>query len=794
MCEKRFLPPTLAAILCLLIVLPATSFSANKILRRGKVTKPVYNSETVLENDKIVFKLAEGLGQPELQGRRFERPGASWDRLNDLLSSPDRAASIRSLFTLPKSTLDGMRAEGSKRLGQQLPDLTLYYEISVPAVMSGPQRLSMINELNALDVIEVAYIASKPDLATTSTSQALTPSWESQQYYLEAAPTGIDAYYGWGFPGGHGETVKVIDIEGNWIETHEDLHGGTDNFHIAGSKISDPDWWNHGTAVLGEIAADSNDFGMTGIAYGVDLGTVSIGSMTTAQAIAVASANASEGDIILIELHAPGPHYDFEVRSDQRGYVAMEYWQANFDAILTASALGQIVVEAAGNGAENYDDTSIYDSLFYPSFRFSGAVMVAAGCSNHYPASFTNYGLRIDVHGFGCWDVYTLGYGDLYGSGPDDYYTSSFAGTSSASPIIVGACAILQGIHKQVHGFPLEHSGMRTLLTDYSTPQAPSSKRIGPMPDLEGSCEAVYGLSFTANVTNGWVPLEVDFFGSSGMIVDTWTWDFGDGGSAYEQSPTYTYNQPGMFDVSLEITSGGDTYTRLRENYIIALADSMRAGNVSAQPGDPVEVVVSGNNSIPIEFICIPIEYPGDLSLTFDSFSTAGCRTDYFEVQDYLHYDVWFGKRLTVKLVSSDISTSPDLAPGEGPIAKLYWTVSSGAEAGQTAFVLLDGYVAGLDSYQPEYRGDYLDFMVPVISGLISVSTSCCQHRGDLDRSGALDPLDAIYFIDWLWRGGPGPECDDEADVDGNGDVNPLDASYIVNYFWGGGDLPVPCD
>ncbi|UCC45103.1 MAG: hypothetical protein JSU65_04080, partial [Candidatus Zixiibacteriota bacterium] len=248
-----------------------------------------------------------------------------------------------------------------------------------------------------------------------------------------------------------------------------------------------------------------------------------------------------------------------------------------------------------------------------------------------------------------------------------------------------------------------------------------------------------------------------------------------------------------MFDVSLEVTSGGDTYTRVREDYIIALNDSLIPSDGWGLPGDQVEIVVSGRNTVPVQYIRIPIEFPGDLALNFDSFSTAGCRTDYFEYKETLHYDVWFGRRLTMKLLTALAGSSPDLIPGEGPLLKLYWTISPSAVPGQTASVILDGYVSSEDTYLPEYMGRYLDYTVPVLQGLIAVSSSCCQNRGDADRSGTLDPLDAIYMIDWLWRGGPGPQCEDEADVDGSGDVNPMDASYIVSYFWGGGPPPVPC-
>jgi len=85
-------------------------------------------------------------------------------------------------------------------------------------------------------------------------------------------------------------------------------------------------WWEHGTAVLGEIAADSNSFGMTGIVFNVALGTVSIGSMPTADAITTAVANSDTGDVILIELQIGGPNGG--------AYVPVEFEQATFDAIL----------------------------------------------------------------------------------------------------------------------------------------------------------------------------------------------------------------------------------------------------------------------------------------------------------------------------------------------------------------------------------------------------------------------------------------------------------------------------
>jgi len=65
--------------------------------------------------------------------------------------------------------------------------------------------------------------------------------------------------------------------------------------------------------------------------------------------------------------------------------------------------------------------------------------------------------------------------------------------------------------------------------------------------------------------------------------------------------------------------------------------------------------------------------------------------------------------------------------------------------------------------------------------------------RGDIDHDGELLPLDAVAFVNWLWRGGVGPWCPPEADVDFDVDINPLDCLYLVNYMWRFGPPPVPC-
>ena len=91
--------------------------------------------------------------------------------------------------------------------------------------------------------------------------------------------------------------------------------------------------------------------------------------MSSSAAIRTAADVLNPGDIILIELHRPGPRFNYTSRADQRGYIPIEWWPDNYDAIRYAVGRGVIVVEAAGNGGENMDD-AIYGA---PSQGFPAA-------------------------------------------------------------------------------------------------------------------------------------------------------------------------------------------------------------------------------------------------------------------------------------------------------------------------------------------------------------------------------------------------------------------------------------
>lgn len=484
--------------------------------KRKKVAKPAYElppPELVV----VVHPEAGFRAGPE----ELTAEAADAQPLADAIGSA--GAELTPLFGASEQRLRVEAANAAAQTGAAPPDLSIYYQAE-----GAKDPAALAEELAGLDIVETAYVkppAEPPAMLTDLAPLAeepptTTPDFTSHQGYLDAAPAGVDARYAWTRPGGDGTGVRVVDVEGAWRFTHEDL-GANQGGVIGGSMSTDIGWRNHGTAVAGEFSGDTNAFGVTGISPAANLRTVSIfgSGMGSGQAIRQAANALSAGDIILVELHRPGPRNNFQERADQRGYIAVEWWPDDFDAILYATSRGVIVVEAAGNGAENLDDALYsnpgtgfpagWTNPFNRANRDSGAIVVGAGApppgthgrehgADRSRLDFSNYGALIDAQGWGR-EVTTCGYGDLQGgTGEDIWYTDQFNGTSSASPIVVGTLASLQGVAR-VHGRTLTPAECRAYLRETGSPQqaspsAPVSQRIGNRPDLRALIANVEGV------------------------------------------------------------------------------------------------------------------------------------------------------------------------------------------------------------------------------------------------------------------------------------------------------------
>ena len=297
-------------------------------------------------------------------------------------------------------------------------------------------------------------------------------------------------------------------------------------------------------------------------------------------------------------------------------------------------------------------------------------------------------------------------------------------------------------------------------------------------------------IAFTADTTLGWLPLDVQFEGSSDLSVDDWTYDFGDGDSAFIQFPTHTYDAPGRYDVSLQINAGEKTRTMVRTGLIIAIADTLATEDYTVVPDSVLEVIIYARNSTPVRQIKIPVQFGGDLELSLDSFSTAGCRTDYFEYVAQIQYSP-ISRRTTFKLMSTLSGLSQELPPGTGPVFKLFFSTPPEAELGQLTSINLEGYL----SYQPMYYGSILDYQPIPRNGSVLCASCCLGYRGniDADPDDQITISDLVYLVDYMFNNGPEPVCFKEANLVSGPDIDISDLVFLVDYMFNSGPQPAPC-
>ncbi|HHB1654639.1 TPA: S8 family peptidase [Bacillus cereus] len=323
----------------------------------------------------------------------------------------------------------------------------------------------------------------------------------TRQGYLEPAPLGINAPYAWGINGGDGKGTTFVDMEYGWLLSHEDLVNQKIELMSGQNKSEHHD---HGTSVLGIVSAEDNNIGGIGIAPKAKVKVVSQirdnGNYNTADAILSAVNNMQAGDILLLEAQATYDGYG------DKNYFPVEVKPDIFDAIRMGTNKGIIIIEAGANGGNDLDQFRDRNGKQVlnrnsPDFKDSGAIMVGAASARvpHKRSYFSNYGSRVDVYGWG-------NAVDTTDAKPSEFitnlYTSSFAGTSSASPIIAGAAASIQGIAKNNLGRVYTPRQLRDILSDSSTgtkSNDPTSDKIGVLPDLKAILSK---LGFSPNLSN----------------------------------------------------------------------------------------------------------------------------------------------------------------------------------------------------------------------------------------------------------------------------------------------------
>ncbi len=557
----------------------------------------------------IVIRLAQGSDLPSESANSLESYAAEcrMDGIQKLLDSYDIKNTRPVIRALPPKEMLALERRVSKSGMAPLHSLTSYWKLDIRHVEKKAEKI--VEDLNALDEVELAYRELE---ATDPAANPADDPHNADQNYQDPAPDGIDARWAWTQLNGEGAGVGFVDLEQGWFLNHEDFANKSpallsgDNRDGIGGYVG-----NHGTAVLGEVAADDNTVGVMGIAPSVSSvnvtshwDTASSSSGNVADAIVGALPTLQPGDVLLLEI--------------QKNLLPTETDVADFDAIRLAVALGIIVVEAAGNGGNDLDNYTDGGGDFVLSrgsadFRDSGAIMVGASFSAlpHNRIGFSNFGSRIDCYAWGE-NVTTAGYGDLDDGGGDNdrTYTSTFSGTSSASPIVTGAAVILQGLYKANTTGRLTPARMRELLADPATgtPQGPDvAGFIGVMPDLRSIIENTLELPRLATM----IADDGDFGNVCVGSLKDMTLVLSNSGNARLKVSNITSSSaefilPGVMSYPLVIESGTSLHVpiRLQPSSFGAKASTITV--FSDNPNGAKEVQVSGKASPPRLVTLIP--------------------------------------------------------------------------------------------------------------------------------------------------------------------------------------------
>ncbi|MBU2554089.1 MAG: VCBS repeat-containing protein [Bacteroidetes bacterium] len=121
---------------------------------------------------------------------------------------------------------------------------------------------------------------------------------------------------------------------------------------------------------------------------------------------------------------------------------------------------------------------------------------------------------------------------------------------------------------------------------------------------------------FTGTPIYGPVPHTVNFTDLSVDSVNTWQWDFGDGGTSTEQNPTHEYLITGYFPVSLTVSGpgGSDSITKLSYVYVFHPAPTCDF------IGDPL----SGLAPLEVQFTDLSVDSVNTWEWDFGDGSTSG--------------------------------------------------------------------------------------------------------------------------------------------------------------------------
>lgn len=533
------------------------------------------------------------------------------------------------------------------------------------------------------------------------------------------------------------------------------------------TKDNDPNDFNgHGTACSGVAAAvTNNSTGVAGMAGGWGPAWrgrgVQIMCLRAGLSVQDPSDPTQEAGYAIMSAVLEAINYAVNNGADVISYSAGSSNISGMSAALSAAmSAGIVFCAAAGN--DNSSDADYFGT-------YSGILAVAATDQTDHKSSYSNYGYWVEVSAPGDQIYSTNSY----------HYTPGYTywwGTSFSAPMTAGLAALIKSHYPTYTKAQIDTMIMNNA-DDIDALNPTYANQLGAGRINAYNCLANAPVAkFAAAPLYGPPPLTVAFTDQS-PAATSWTWDFGDGENSGDQNPTHIYNDPGVYNVKLTVTDPNGTDTEVKNYYIIATADTLYGPTVALPPSTTTAVPVYLKNSLPLNEMDIVVKWPttGSPILSYQGFSVAGTRTENFDTVYVLGQS---SSKISFRLTAAKTTAKDPLPVGDGPILNLLFQ-ASGTGSGTIDTAYLNGVVTGV---KPLYQ-DYVPSVTPI--------TFRVGIRGDANGDGTINVGDAVYIVNYVFRGGPAPDSY-QGDANGDGNINIGDAVFIVNYVFRGGPPPPP--
>jgi subtilisin family serine protease len=311
------------------------------------------------------------------------------------------------------------------------------------ARVTDSERTSSTEVANALySRPDVLYshpnLISPVEKSATVNDPLFSSQWHLYNYGQWNGKPGADvkARNAWDITGGNPNIIVAV-LDDGFDLNHQDLYGKW----VQGADYVDGDWdprpirsnENHGTACAGVVAASGNNgVGVTGVAPYCRLMPLRIFDgttlTTTIQPSAIANAfyyAAQNGASVISNSWIAAYQFPEVVNA------------INYAATSGRGGRGCVVVWAAGNYNQNCDN--------YPYQNLARVICVAASTNQDLKASYSNYGSIVDLCAPSSGGTAAITTTDRTGSVgySTSNYTSTFGGTSSATPLVAGVAALV---------------------------------------------------------------------------------------------------------------------------------------------------------------------------------------------------------------------------------------------------------------------------------------------------------------------------------------------------------------